>query len=144
MIARLGNISLVLFSYPLEIVIARSAAEDIVNSFIGRTEPVSNWWRHFICVQDFTSIHSNSCEIVLVLTSYATALVVNSLGLVFAIIGATVVVFCSYIMPAVFFLKLTSGDESRRCKRVCAIVLLIGGCTVFIFCSGAILWTNIF
>jgi amino acid permease len=72
--------------------------------------------------------------------SLATALLVEDLGLIFGLVGATGATIISFILPGISYYKMPDNLKSEpKWKRTCALLLYILGlmimpvCTTFLF-----------
>ncbi|EPZ34373.1 Amino acid transporter domain-containing protein [Rozella allomycis CSF55] len=111
---------LTLFSYPLQVHPCRNSLEKVF--------PISNETRLKYPKTIFYGISG-----VIILATFFTAFFVDELGLVLAVVGSTGSVTLCYILPSLFYVKLTE-NEGWHTKRILAAALGAIGIIVMCLC----------
>lgn len=122
-ICRAGIVILVLFSYPLQIHPCRASVTHLFPAPSSASPAGAEAVKH-ILITTF-----------LLLITFVISINITQLELVLGIIGATGSTTISFILPALFYLKLFPAGEWRG-SRMLARALLVAGIAVMIICLG--------
>ncbi|KAK9895494.1 hypothetical protein P389DRAFT_205609 [Cystobasidium minutum MCA 4210] len=119
-ICRFGIVLCVLFGYPLQILPARNSLQ------------------HLSSGQD-TAVKHILLTTVLLFVTFLVSMNVDHLAIVLGIIGSTGSTTISFILPALFYLKLFPKSEWRG-ARTCARILLCLGVIIMCVCLALNMW----
>ncbi|KAF9785458.1 transmembrane amino acid transporter protein-domain-containing protein [Thelephora terrestris] len=134
-VGRLAVAILVMLSYPMEVYPCRNCLDKIFSpsNQVSNSTPTDN----VRGTGEMSTFKHASLTTGIVLGSFATSYFVYNLEMVLSIVGATGSTMVSFILPGMFFWKLTKGDlgTSKLLNRS-ALGLAVYGALVFIFCLG--------
>jgi len=143
-IGQLAIIILVLFSYPLQVHPCRNCLDKVFHA--GHVEPVvkplTEAEQDAIDADehesvDMTPLKHTTLTTAIVIFGFAIAYFVDDLKMVLSFVGSTGSTTISFILPGLFYWKLTQNDPnaSKPLNRA-ALALAIYGIFIFVFCLG--------
>lgn len=139
-VGQLAIVILVLFSYPLQVHPCRNCLDKILHPDKTHTPSEEDeddvhahvelpMWKHTLLTG------------LIIGFGFVIAYMVDDLGLVLAFVGSTGSTTISFILPGLFYWKMTKGDESKKKLNKAALALAIYGFCVFVFCFGYNVYT---
>ncbi|KAF9475011.1 AAAP amino acid transporter [Pholiota conissans] len=150
-VGQLAIVILVLFSYPLQVHPCRNCLDKVFNpshsvppksvsteeeedddqSIIGGDE------HGHVAHTEMSSFKHNALTAAIVIGGFTVAYLVDDLQIVLSFVGATGSTTISFILPGLFYWKLTRDDPSvSRRMNYGAFALMVYGICVFVFCLG--------
>ncbi|KAF5316609.1 hypothetical protein D9619_006400 [Psilocybe cf. subviscida] len=147
-VGQLAIVILVLFSYPLQVHPCRNCLDKVFHPAFTAAAPK-------VTVTDVDAENNGSEEgdddhghgpvdmsrfkyialtSAIIISGFTIACLVDDLQLVLSFVGATGSTTISFILPGLFYWKLTRGDGSSRALNSGAFALMVYGLCVFVFC----------
>jgi len=138
-IGQVAIVIFVLFSYPLQVHPCRNCLDKVFHAGQIAKPPADG--EEDVDVDDHGAGEmSNTKHTILTLSiivsTFTIAYLVDDLKIVLAFVGSTGSPTISFILPGLFYWKLSRGDESSRILNRAAIALAAYGIFIFIFCLG--------
>jgi amino acid permease len=143
---RLAVVFLVLFSYPLQVHPCRACVLKIVSgykAFFGSYAPVgdgdvennSQPSQQISPATDDSHMLFNIITICIIFFGYLISISVSQLDLVLSFVGSTGSTAISFILPGIFYLKISSQTQTQsKWTTILAKYLVVYGFLVMIFC----------
>lgn len=137
-VGQLAIVVLILFSYPLQVQPCRTCLDKIFHSQqvykpVGENEAVED----DEVGGDMSAVKHAVLTAAIVACGFAIAYYVDNLQMVLSFVGSTGSTTISFILPGLFFWKLTKDDPTvSRVLNRGAIALVAYGCFVVVFCLG--------
>lgn len=150
-VGQLAIVIMVMFSYPLQVHPARNCLDKILHPdhAVPRIKPQTpgpNTPRGNAdsddeddddhAHADMSPLKHTVLTAIIVGAGFALAYVVDDLKLVLAFVGSTGSTTISFILPGIFYWKLTRNNPALRTTNLLAICLTVYGVFVFVFCLG--------
>jgi len=143
-VGQLAIVILVLFSYPLQVHPCRNCLDKVFHA--GETrfpvkpfgeeeeeDPVDEDHAH----AEMTFFKHTVLTAAIIASGFAIAFFVDDLQMVLSFVGSTGSTTISFILPGLFYWKLTRHDPTANKYLNCAaLVLSIYGACIFVFCLG--------
>lgn len=130
-IGQLSVAVLVMLSYPMEVYPCRNCLDKIFSS----SDQASTNGNNNRGPGEMSTFKHTSLTIGIVLGTFSISYFVYNLEMVLSIVGATGSTMVSFILPGMFFWKLTKGDlGTSKLLKWSALGLAIYGMLIFVFC----------
>ncbi|CAK5273800.1 unnamed protein product [Mycena citricolor] len=142
-VGQLAIVILVLFSYPLQVHPCRNCLDKIFHTGSHEIKTVAtpsdegddDAFDEDHAGGEMSTLKHTLLTTAIVVSGFSIAFFVNDLQLVLSFVGSTGSTTISFILPGLFYWKLTRGDRNRNNKLSVAALALFGyGVFVFIFC----------
>ncbi|KAH7890796.1 vacuolar amino acid transporter 5 [Phlebopus sp. FC_14] len=134
-VGQLAIVVLILFSYPLQVQPCRNCLDKI---FLTRMKPVSEGGDDEMdehAAGDMSLFKHTVLTAAIIILGFAVAYKVDDLQMVLSFVGSTGSTTISFILPGLFFWKLSKDDPTvSRTLNKSAMALTVYGCSVFVFC----------
>ncbi|KIK61722.1 hypothetical protein GYMLUDRAFT_42750 [Collybiopsis luxurians FD-317 M1] len=136
-IGQVAIVILVLFSYPLQVHPCRNCldkvfhAGEIMKQADNEEEAVDDHGSGAMSNTKHTIL-----TVAIIVSTFTIAYLVDDLKIVLSFVGSTGSTTISFILPGLFYWKISRGDESSRLLNRAALALAVYGVCVFIFCLG--------
>ncbi|KAF9047146.1 hypothetical protein BDZ89DRAFT_978893 [Hymenopellis radicata] len=134
-VGQLAIVVLVLFSYPLQVHPCRNCLDKVFHAGQVKSDDHEDSNDEHAVV-DMSSLKHSILTAAIVINGFAIAYFVDDLQMVLSFVGSTGSTTLSFILPGLFYWKLTRNDESVKTLNSLALALMIYGCFIFVFCLG--------
>ncbi|KAM6497076.1 vacuolar amino acid transporter 5 [Amanita muscaria] len=143
-VGQLAIVSLVLLSYPLQVHPCRNCLDKVFH-FSHTLKSVSvdehesedeGMLDEDHASTDMSTLKHTVLTTAILTLGFSVAFIVDDLKMVLSFVGSTGSTTISFILPGLFYWKLFQDDPSARTKRLGALVLMMYGVCIFIFCLG--------
>ncbi|THV05555.1 hypothetical protein K435DRAFT_712521 [Dendrothele bispora CBS 962.96] len=139
-VGQLAILILVLFSYPLQVHPCRNCLDKVFH-FGSSTPKVMASGDEDVEDVDHASSEMSTLKhtllsLVIIASTFTIAYLVDDLQMVLSFVGSTGSTTISFILPGLFYWKLTRNDPRVKVKNWAALALAVYGVCVFIFCLG--------
>ncbi|KAF9071543.1 transmembrane amino acid transporter protein-domain-containing protein [Rhodocollybia butyracea] len=139
-VGQVALVIFVLFSYPLQVHPCRNSLGKVFHA--GATaKPADEDTEVEVDDHGVSSDHMSDTKHTLltlgiIASTFTIAFLVDDLKIVLSFVGSTGSTTISFILPGLFYWKLTRGDESSKGLNRAAIALATYGAFIFVFCLG--------
>ncbi|KAF5387351.1 hypothetical protein D9757_005793 [Collybiopsis confluens] len=135
-IGQVAIVILVLFSYPLQVHPCRNCLDKVFHAGSKHTDNEEEE-----AVDDhgsgaMTSTKHTVLTLAIIVSTYTIAYLVDDLKIVLSFVGSTGSTTISFILPGLFYWKMSRGDEDSRLLNRAALALAVYGMFIFVFCLG--------
>ncbi|KAF9240708.1 vacuolar amino acid transporter 5 [Melanogaster broomeanus] len=138
-VGQFAIVILIMFSYPLQVQPCRNCLDKIFHRGAVTKPPAGDDEEDVDdhAVGEMSTFKHAVLTTVIVSFGFAIAYNVDDLQMVLSFVGSTGSTTISFILPGLFFWKLSKDDPTvSRTLHNCALVLTVYGCCVFVFCLG--------
>jgi len=138
-VGQLAIVILVLFSYPLQVHPCRNCLDKVFSHTprlkASEDDPEEETTDEHASA-DISLVRHVLLTVAIVTLGFFIAFMVDDLKMVLSFVGSTGSTTISFILPGLFYWKLSRDDPSCRRLNLGAVALLIYGCFIFVFCLG--------
>ncbi|KIY71860.1 hypothetical protein CYLTODRAFT_389544 [Cylindrobasidium torrendii FP15055 ss-10] len=138
-VGQVAIVILVLFSYPLQVHPCRNCLDKIIhagqaaeNLKVGAGEEETD--EHGLAVVEMSMLKHAIMTCSIVVSGFTIAYFVDDLQMVLSFVGSTGSTTISFILPGLFYWKLSRDDPEKKTLNKLALALACYGVFVFIFC----------
>ncbi|KAF5350248.1 hypothetical protein D9758_007851 [Tetrapyrgos nigripes] len=138
-VGQLAILILVMFSYPLQVHPCRNCLDKVFH--FGQSAPKAITNDDDDEDIDHASTEMSTLKHVLlssavIISTFTIAYLVDDLQMVLSFVGSTGSTTISFILPGLFYWKLTRDDPTVKKRNWAALALAIYGACIFVFCLG--------
>ncbi|KAJ3976437.1 transmembrane amino acid transporter protein-domain-containing protein [Lentinula raphanica] len=135
-IGQLAIVILVLFSYPLQVHPCRNCLDKVFHAGNHTKQHDDEADVDDHGSGDMTNMKHTLLTLAIIASTFTIAYLVDDLKIVLSFVGSTGSTTISFILPGLFFWKLSRGDHSLKILNRAALALAVYGVLIFIFCLG--------
>lgn len=133
-ICRLGIVIMVLFSYPLQLHPCRASLDKVFS----KQDPLQPASDHGSVAADISLLKYVAMTSGILLSTFLIAMQVTQLEVVLGFVGSTGSTTISFILPAVFFIRIFANSEDKKdqlIRKFAYLLCAFGFCVMFV-CLG--------